>query len=148
MNTSVEFKSSAFPKYENEDEETVNPGRWGKRLAEFVRDNLPSYGIETENIACEDWGWLVYTKNDEFSLWLGCGPIDDVSEYDEDTDQLSKTDSDRLEITDFRIFVSAEPGLFKRLFKRINTAPAISKVVTALEKMLAEGDEFQDAQWS
>lgn len=152
MNTCVEFKSSAFPKYENEDEETVNPNRWGKRLAEFVRDNLPSYGVATEDILCEDWGWLINTKNDDFPVWIGCGPMDDFSEFDEDETEekqrSSKPDYDGPQATEFCIFVTAEPSFFKKLFKKVDTAPAVSKVVSALEKMVAEREEFRDAEWS
>jgi hypothetical protein len=35
MKTQVEFRSSKFPPYEGE-EEQINPGLWGKRLAEEV----------------------------------------------------------------------------------------------------------------
>jgi len=148
MKTRVEFKSSAFPKYENEDDETVNPNRWGKRLAEFIRDHLPSYGVATEDILCEDWGWLVNTKNDEFPVWIGCGPMDDFFDYDEDTEPSQKAARSSTEMTEFCVFVTAEPSFFKKLFKRVDTAPAVSKVVAALEKMIANREEFQDAEWS
>ena len=39
MKTHIEFKSSAFPAYEGEDEE-INPGRWGRRLAEYIKSKL------------------------------------------------------------------------------------------------------------
>lgn len=76
MHTRVEFKSAAFPKYANEDTELVNSHCWGKRLAEFIRDTLPQYGIDTEDILCEDWGWLVNLKHSPFPLWIGCGVVD------------------------------------------------------------------------
>ncbi|MFN0128220.1 MAG: hypothetical protein ACKV19_16215 [Verrucomicrobiales bacterium] len=148
MNTRVEFKSSAFPKYENEDEETVNPNRWGKRLAEFVRDNLPSYGVGTQDILCEDWGWLVNTKNDEFPVWIGCGPLDDFADGDDEADPSPASQASSSDLTEFCVFVTAEPSFFKKLFKRIDTAPAVAKVVEALEKMIADREEFQDAEWS
>jgi len=118
MNTRVEFKSSAFPKYANEDEETVNPDRWGKRLVEFIRDNLPRYGVTTEDILCEDWGWLVYTKNDEFPIWIGCGAVDVFSDYHEETEPSSTAQGHSSEMTQFCVFVTAEPSFFKKLFKK------------------------------
>ena len=139
MNTRVEFRSTAFPKYETEDEEIVNPNRWGKRLAEFVRDNLPSYGVATGNMVCEDWGWLVNTTNEEFPLWVGCGPLDDFTESGEVTGDSSATA--------FCLFVTAEPSFFKKLFKRIDTGPPVTKVVAALEKMVSDRDEFEEIEW-
>ena len=147
MNTRVEFWSSAFPKYENEDEEIINANRWGKRLAEFVRDNLPNYGVATENIICEDWGWLVYTSNDEFPLWIGCGPLDDFSESGEVTGSARVRAGDS-SVTAFCLVVTAEPRFFKKLFKRIDTGPPVSKVVKALERMVSARDEFEDIEWS
>jgi len=35
MKTQVEFRSSKFPPYEGEQEQ-INPGLWGKRLAEYL----------------------------------------------------------------------------------------------------------------
>ena len=138
MKTRVEFKSSAFPKYENEDEEIVNTNRWGKRLAEFVRDHLPQYGVETENVLCEDWGWLVYTKSDEFPVWIGCGPMDD---FEEEGTHESGTQ------TEFCMFVEAEPGFFKKLFKKVDTKPAVSKVVAAIRRMIEDRPEFESVEW-
>jgi len=40
MKTHVEFRSSAFPAYENEEEE-INPGLWGRRLAEHLKKPNP-----------------------------------------------------------------------------------------------------------
>ena len=35
MKTQVEFKSSKFPPYDGE-EEQINPGLWGRKLAEYL----------------------------------------------------------------------------------------------------------------
>jgi hypothetical protein len=37
MKTHVEFVSNAFPAYPGEEDE-INPGIWGKRLAEFIHE--------------------------------------------------------------------------------------------------------------
>ena len=39
MKTQVEFRSNKFPSYEGE-EEQINPGLWGKRLAEYLVQKL------------------------------------------------------------------------------------------------------------
>ena len=56
MKTQVEFRSSKFPPYEGEQEQ-INPGLWGKRLAEYFVRKLSEKGIKTEEIIAEDWGW-------------------------------------------------------------------------------------------
>jgi len=58
VKTQVEFRSSKFPPYEGE-EEQINPGLWGKRLAEYLVQKLAERGIETEEMVAEDWGWYV-----------------------------------------------------------------------------------------
>ncbi len=149
MNTRVEFTSTAFPKYVNEDEETVNPNRWGKRLAEFVRDHLPDYGVQTDVILCEDWGWLVFIKHPEFPVWIGCGPLDDFENEEIDTDAAgAMTQGDAASATRFCLFVTAEPGFFRQLFKRFDTTSAVAEVVTALDKMVSDRNEFQEIVWS
>jgi len=45
MQTQVEFRAAKFPPYEGE-EEQINPGLWGKRLAEYLKQQLATQGIE------------------------------------------------------------------------------------------------------
>ena len=66
MKTQVEFRSSKFPPYEGE-EEQINPGLWGKRLAEYLVQKLSEKGIKTEEIIAEDWGWYIPVQNEGFS---------------------------------------------------------------------------------
>ena len=148
MDTRVEFRSTAFPKYLNEDDEIVNVNGWGKRLAEFLRDTLPTYGVATGKIHCEDWGWLVTVPSDEFSLWIGCGPMDDATSLDVQFSfpASSASDSDAT-MTDFCLFVQAELSWFKKLFRQIDATPTVSRVVGALHEMVTDHDEFQDVVW-
>ena len=67
MKTLVEFKSDKFPPYNGEEEE-INPGLWGKLLAEYLQDKLPHYGLKATSIGVEDWGWMVELENEEFPL--------------------------------------------------------------------------------
>ena len=53
MKTQVEFRSNEFPPYEGE-EEQINPGLWGKRLAEYLVQRLTDKGIKTKEIIAED----------------------------------------------------------------------------------------------
>lgn len=146
MNTMASFRSRAFPKYPNEDAETVNSNRWGKRLAEFIRDGLPRYGVQTTDIVCVDWGWLVNTKNDAFPLWLGCGPVDDFGGEDAEEHSAEPLDADAA--IEFAVFVTAEPSFFRRLFKRVDTKPALERTTAALRSLLESSPEISDITWS
>lgn len=72
MKTQVGFHSPKFPPYEGE-EEQINPGLWGTRLAEHLVERLSERGIETEDIIAEDWGWHISIKNERFPLAIACG---------------------------------------------------------------------------
>ncbi|MBT8331036.1 MAG: hypothetical protein KJP06_01790, partial [Deltaproteobacteria bacterium] len=65
IKTQVAFRSNNFPPYD-EEEEQINPGIWGKRLAEYLVDKLKQHGIETEEMIAEDWGWYIPIKNQRF----------------------------------------------------------------------------------
>jgi hypothetical protein len=69
MQTKVEFRSSKYPPYECE-EEQINPGLWGKRLAEYLVEKLAEKGIATDEMNSEDWGWFVPIRTDGFRLAL------------------------------------------------------------------------------
>lgn len=140
MKTTVNFRSKAFPKYPNEDDEIVNANCWGKRLAEFIRDGLPRFGVQTNGILNEDWGWLVSTKNDTFPLWIGCGPVDD-SAGEDGGGQADGT-------TEFVVFVAAEPGFLQRLLKRVDTKPALERTAAALGRLLESSADIADVVWS
>jgi hypothetical protein len=49
MKTQVEFRSDNFPPCDGE-EEQINPGLWGKRLAEYLQENLPHQGLKVTSI--------------------------------------------------------------------------------------------------
>lgn len=146
MKTTVNFKSKAFPKYPNEDDEIVNANCWGKRLAEFLRDGLPRFGVQTTGILNEDWGWLVSTKNDAFPLWIGCGPVDDSADEGGEAQASGATVAG--EPTEFVAFVAAEPGVLQRLFKRVDTKPALERTTDALRRLLESSPDITDMMWS
>ncbi len=144
MNVQVNFKSAAFPKYPNEDAEIVNAHCWGKRLAEFLRDGLPRFGVQTADILSEDWGWLVNTKNEGFPLWLGCGPVADVDEGEVQPEEAARGGVS----TEFVVFVTAEPGFFQRLFSRVDTKPAVQGTAAALKSLLESSPEISEISWT
>jgi hypothetical protein len=127
MKTQVEFRSNKFPPYDGE-EEKINPGLWGQRLAEYLQQRLRNEGIETGEIYSEDWGWAVPIKNDSFPVWIGCG------HQDGDPDQ-------------FLCFVEPAKPVIRKLFKKIDTTEMVGRVVAALDKILTSDSEIHDVQW-
>ena len=127
MNT-VEFKSNIFPKYPNEDEEIINPNRWGKKLAEWVSEKLPDEGIKTEEIFPEDWGWLVNLKIENFNSFLGCGIIDGAE-------------------NEFLILIEVKQPFFKRLFNKKDPKPIQEKIKKALDSILKKEKNISEIKW-
>ncbi len=57
MKTQVEFRSSKFPPYEGEQEQ-INPGLWGKRLAEYFVRKLSEKGDQNGGDNCGELGMV------------------------------------------------------------------------------------------
>jgi hypothetical protein len=128
MRTHVEFRSSAFPPYEGESEQ-INPGRFGRRLAEFLQSRLADQGILTQEIYSEDWGWAIPVVNDAFALWVGCG------NYEEYPDG-------------FLCFIEPSKPVVRRwVFKRIDTRATVERVAAAIETALASQPAVHDLRW-
>lgn len=128
MKTQIEFKSRQFQPYPGESQQ-INPGRYGKRLAEFLAAELVKYGFEVQGIRPEDWGWAVDLRNDEFPLWVGCG------NYEEFADG-------------FLCFIEpSKPIIKKGLFSKIKTGPIVERLAVAIEKSLRESGMVSDIRW-
>lgn len=127
MKTFVEFRSDKFPPYDGE-EEDINPGLWGKRIAEYFVDNLPHHGIETEEIIAEDWGWYVPIRNSGFRLAICCG-------------HQSGDDDEFLCFTD-----PAEP-VVRKSFKKIDATQALTRLTMAMKEIIAADSDIHDIKW-
>jgi hypothetical protein len=128
MKTQVTFRSNKFPPYEGE-EEQINPGLWGKRLAEYLVQKLTAVGIQTEEIIAEDWGWYIPVKNEGFTLAICCG------HQNGDDDE-------------FLCFTESSTPIIKKLFKKIDGSAQLGRLVGALEKILSSDPEIKDATWT
>ena len=73
------FKSDLFEIREGEDGE-VNPGIYGKNLANWLCGKFNALGYDAELIP-EDWGWCVMCYSKEYMLWVGCGSVMDEEPY-------------------------------------------------------------------
>ena len=128
MKTQVEFRSSKFPPYEGE-EEQVNPGLWGKRLAEYLVHKLAERGIETEEMVAEDWGWYVPLRNEQFRLALCCG---------------HQTGDD----DEFLCFTDPSTPVVKKFFKKIDATPQLTRLTEALQEILASDPDIREVVWT
>lgn len=129
MRTQVQFTSDAFPAYPGEDEQ-INPGIWGKRLAEFIVSELTRHGIATGEIYAEDWGWEIPVNNSAFPIFIGCG------------NQAAPGG------TEFLCFIEpSKPTVRKGLFRKVDTVADVSRVADALDKILSGHSGIKDLLW-
>ena len=128
MKTQVEFRSSKFPPYEGE-EEQINPGLWGKRLAEYLVQKLAERGIATEEMVAEDWGWYVPVRNEAFRLALCCG------HQNGDDDE-------------FLCFTDPRTPIVKKLFEKIDATAQLTRLTEALQQILASDPAIRDVVWT
>jgi hypothetical protein len=124
----VQFVSDAFPAYDGE-EAQINPGRWGRRLAECVQAGLRSQGLEVQELIREDWGWMVPIENPGFGLRIGCGTMDGDNG------------------NEFACFIEPSRKNVWRWFRRINTEKQVTAVAEALDRVLSRHPAIHDLQW-
>jgi hypothetical protein len=129
MKTHVEFRSDQFPPYEGE-EDMINPGCYGKRLAEFLAAGLKSRGFEPLEPIAEDWGWVLPIKNDGFRLWIGC------SSYQEYADG-------------FLCFIEPHRPVIRRFLclGKVRTSAKIMALQAAIDQVLSANPGIRDKQW-
>jgi hypothetical protein len=128
MKTHVEFRSNKFPPYPGE-EDQINPGLWGKRLAEYLVQKLGEKGIQTEGMIAEDWGWYVPVKNDGFRLAICCGHQDGNDD-------------------EFLCFTDPSTPIVRKLFKKIDATAPLTRLTDALQQILASDPEINDVAWT
>ena len=128
MKTQVSFRSNKSPPYDGEQEQ-INPGLWGKRLAEYFVEKLKGTGIETEEIIPEDWGWYIPIKNDGFKLAICCG------HQNGDDDE-------------FLCFTEPASPLIRKLFKRIDASEHLSRLLAEMDKILRADPEIKNVEWT
>ncbi|WP_315777138.1 MULTISPECIES: hypothetical protein [unclassified Bradyrhizobium] len=127
MKTHLEFVSTAFPPEPGEDE-LVNPGLYGKRLAEFLSEELPRHDFTVSRMTPEDWGWRIDLENSEFPIWLGCG------HYQEHENG-------------FLCFIEPSHPFVRRLLKKIPTTDTVDRLAGALQMILERSGKVQQMRW-
>jgi hypothetical protein len=123
------FKSSKFEIEPGEDKE-VKPGMYGRQLARWLKQRLEEKGYAVEDIVNEEWGRCLLCSRDPFMLWVGCGNMKYPEGVGEEPVLPSK------EPIVWRCFVAAEVPHFIRYFRKVDTAPAVSKLYSDLGEIL------------
>lgn len=127
MKTFAEFRSSKFPPYEGE-EEQINPGLWGKRLAEYLVARLPGQGLSPSEPIAEDWGWYLPVEIDGAKLALCCG-----HQYgDDDT---------------FICFTDPQQPVTRKLFRKVDVTSQLTRLVAAVDAILAADSDIRQLEW-
>jgi hypothetical protein len=127
MRTHAEFTSTEFPAYPEEDKE-INPGIFGKRLAEFLAEGLSKHGFKVLGIGAEDWGWMVEIENREFPFWIGCANYDGTE-------------------NEFQCFIEPSKPFVRKWFSKIETGPTVEKLASALEAVLFQSGQVSNFRW-
>jgi len=124
------FRTDKFDIIEGEDAET-NPFRFGKQLAEWLREQLISKGYSPEEVIPEDWGWCVTCSRAPFMLWVGCGNVDDEIAV------IPESPIPKGKDVVWTCYVVAEQSIFSKLFKRIDTEKSVHQLFEQIRSSLA-----------
>lgn len=127
MRTQAEFRSSKFAPYEDEQEQ-LNPGVWGRRLAEYLAGCLTSEGMWVEPIVAEDWGWYIPLELDGVRLAVCCGHQDGDAE-------------------EFVLFTDPSRPTVRRGVRKVDVTPQLTALAEALAGILATDPDIHDVVW-
>lgn len=129
MKTHVEFRSDRFPADPDEDE-LINPGRHGRRLALFLAGQLPNHGFAVDGEPfTEDWGWVVPLRSPQFPLWIGCG---NYQEYPDG----------------FLCFLEPHTPTVRRfLFRKVDTRSRVEALQQAVDRILDTAEGIRAKKW-
>ncbi|SUS05901.1 conserved hypothetical protein [uncultured Defluviicoccus sp.] len=125
------FTSTLFEIEPGEDEE-INPRRYGRQLAVWLKAKLEERGYRIEPAIAEDWGRCLICSREPFMLWVGCGNV-----VDYDAAQPGDAPPAKENVV-WHCFSTAEIPLLKRLFKRPDTSFALSKLDEDLRTILSQ----------
>lgn len=127
MRTHVEFVSPNFPPYPGEEEE-INPGRFGKRLAEFLARRLHSHAFCVTGVGLEAWGVRVDINNPGYPLWVGCGNYEKLE-------------------NGFLCIIEPSTPFVHNWFRKLPTAPTVERLATAIEAVLQSTGKVSSIRW-
>ena len=69
-NLFIEIEAPHLCVLENESEELINEGTYGKALSLYLQSKLSGLGYAVPWVVCEDWGWYVPAAIDGFRMGI------------------------------------------------------------------------------
>lgn len=128
MKVDAEFTSDLFPAEPGE-EELINPGRFGKRLAQFLADGFRARGFQIDEPGTEDWGWYIGIGGLKVPFMIGAGNLDDETNV-------------------FRVFIDPSTPIVKKFpLQKIDISADLDRVSAALAEILESEPGIYDLTW-
>jgi hypothetical protein len=112
------IETTYFKPESGEDQES-NPGRYGRAFANWLAERFRARGEPVEQVLGADWGWCVMLRRQPYLLYVGCG------------NRSERTD-------EWGAFVEAKPGLWQKLFYRVDDRPVVARVHQVLSEIVRE----------
>lgn len=129
------FKSTKFEIEPGEDKD-INPGIYGRQLAHWLKQRLTEKHYIVEDIINEDWGRCLMCNRVPFKLWIGCANMSTDPAVQEPGPPLK-------EQIVWRCFVVAEVPHLIRFLRKVDTAPAVSRLYSDLGEILRAEHEVE-----
>lgn len=126
-NTCIVIKTDKFPILQEEEEETINEGMYGKALCLYLQKHLTLEGIEAPFFCAEDWGWWIEIADQGFSMGL-C-----IYAY--------QTNADPFQYAIISSIIEEKKWSWKKL-QKIDVSSKVLKVLDTVEKILKEDKEI------
>lgn len=123
MKAEIVIKSNLFPSYPNE-EDDINPGRFGKKLAEFIKMLLEDSDIKATDLYPTDACYELRIVQSDFGIYITVGNIDGEENI-------------------FLIYIESKISLFKRLFKKISTENMIRHIYSIIIKEIKNNKNIE-----
>jgi hypothetical protein len=127
MKTHVTFRSSKFPPYEGEQEE-INDGIWGRRLAEYLSQELTRRGVAVGKVVAEDWGCYIPVEDE--AGWLGfcCG-----HQHGDDDE--------------FQCFTDPSTPIVRKWFRKVDRTASLERLIGAVRAILEDDPDIREIEW-
>lgn len=68
MGSFIHVRTTRYGPLPGEEDEIVNPGMFGRALAEHLRERLEALGRAATGVCAEDWGWWVALDDAPFTF--------------------------------------------------------------------------------
>jgi hypothetical protein len=111
-----------------EDDELINPGTYGKALAEYLRQCLRERSINAPFTCCEDWGWWVEVKDLPFVAGVCVYATDEMPETKEFCVSVSPAPERRWSWSRFRV---------------VDTSRDVGRILSAVTSILEADPEVE-----